>query len=1046
MMSTRGTGNGSSRCIGVALCMVLACAPALGDWWDNGTPTPDGFRAVGAYDTIQNEGRDDGGDCDWECAQSRWTDWYVDEENGDIWYHNGSNYVHVDGESGQGEVEVSGSVLQLLYTPGVVPTGAAPGTGTYGANGYVWVYCKRPIAQCQPPALKQKIWLLDCNLEGPRGGGPGNGFEGSIHNGDGSEIGRDEYDLTSAAHPLRIPYNDDDDDGDGTRDFEQAGAVAGENDLIPVQVQLSHGVREHGQGTVRLLVDGWQGHEPKPHFKLWKDPNRTTSIELSDDGYSRTYDCATFITDILDGNGGWIFLEAVLPYPYGSYATLTLEYDAGPVPGGIHVSDELRLYIFDANLAIDSDNEDGYGLPDGTEDEDAIEDDPSLPGKYVGLNDDDNDSDGIPDFADGYDLDPNNADDNATVGEDFVQLRVSFSEPVNASAARITFLYDASDPSQVTSAGGIYSPPATGSLRIWLHDGHPGRDGARVDAATPGHFVPSGVALTLSQLDFGVGDSGRTFYVEGIKASEAQGDQRVVVVVEPDGPEGLCVACSDAVRATVVGVDLDIDSDNTNGCEAPDRSAAEDQIEHRVSGSTYPGKFVPVNADDDDGDGIPDFADGFDWDDQQGNDDDANISEDFVQLVLAFPDIIDVDEARVTFTYSASDPSGVTHGGDPPEYLPAASGSLRLWLKDGGEERNKNSIDHAQTPGDYVPSGTFDATDLGLSSETRTLTLYVESVAESSTNADLEKAVAVDPDGDEVGMAAFLADAVRVTSTRYTLSVRRKGTDDYGQTATIAVGCIEADDDHHAEFKLEISPALSGTTDVTITMEGADGYHGDHAPDPQRNAELTIGAQTLEGDGDLGVQLQGSPSQPWGELLSSDVCQDCEISLSVNYVKVASCIVTFSWDHDLAYDWEYDQSYYVDEWSEVAVTMHLTDDDPPVPIRDHELKFYATVAHVGYFDGQDQWQEEDVVLGGTFQGEEVTLAFMELFTKFRDCDNHAGGDIYVTDNTGNDPQTRADGRYAIDHIVTDPTIGGTDYMTLDVEFYAIDNDAYSCEE
>ena len=53
-------------------------------------------------------------------------------------------------------------------------------------------------------------------------------------------------------------------------------------------------------------------------------------------------------------------------------------------------------------------------------------------------------------------------------------------------------------------------------------------------------------------------------------------------------------------------VELDIDSDNNNGSGNPDESAAEEAIE---KASLLPGKFVFANIDDDDKDGIPDYAD-----------------------------------------------------------------------------------------------------------------------------------------------------------------------------------------------------------------------------------------------------------------------------------------------------------------------------------------------------------------------------------------------------------------------------------------------------
>lgn len=57
------------------------------------------------------------------------------------------------------------------------------------------------------------------------------------------------------------------------------------------------------------------------------------------------------------------------------------------------------------------------------------------------------------------------------------------------------------------------------------------------------------------------------------------------------------------------GVDLDIDSDNTNGVSYPDRSMYEDHIEYSTGER---GKIILVNDDDDNDDGLPDKDLGFD--------------------------------------------------------------------------------------------------------------------------------------------------------------------------------------------------------------------------------------------------------------------------------------------------------------------------------------------------------------------------------------------------------------------------------------------------
>ncbi len=178
-----------------------------------------------------------------------------------------------------------------------------------------------------------------------------------------------------------------------------------------------------------------------------------------------------------------------------------------------------------------------------------------------------------------------------------------------------------------------------------------------------------------------------------------------------------------------INVDLDIDSDNTNGFAAPDRNQAEEQIE---DDATQPGKILAVNNNDDDDDGIPDFEDGFDLDGIAGTDDDINLQEDFAHLVLDIAELTDPAQVQVVIAYDA--------------------GRLRLWTKDGHEQRDQTS---------YLPPGTYEAALLGFDDTIKSVTLYVEGLSVSETLADQRIEIEVDSDGD--GPAESLSDAVRAT-------------------------------------------------------------------------------------------------------------------------------------------------------------------------------------------------------------------------------------------------------------------------------------------
>ncbi|NLW50288.1 MAG: hypothetical protein GXY85_05515, partial [Candidatus Brocadiaceae bacterium] len=179
------------------------------------------------------------------------------------------------------------------------------------------------------------------------------------------------------------------------------------------------------------------------------------------------------------------------------------------------------------------------------------------------------------------------------------------------------------------------------------------------------------------------------------------------VLHREDGPTS-----TDIVHTTNIEIDLDADSDNNAGPYGPpSRNAYEESVEDVPNDPDKPGKVCAPNTGDADADGIPDFADGFDWDGTPENADDASVGDQFIPIVLEIGWGVDLSEARVRLGYSDSNPAGVTYGGTPPVYaLPAGSGDLRIWTKNAGEARDARSV---AAGGHYVPSGSYDPSDLG---------------------------------------------------------------------------------------------------------------------------------------------------------------------------------------------------------------------------------------------------------------------------------------------------------------------------------------------
>ena len=279
-------------------------------------------------------------------------------------------------------------------------------------------------------------------------------------------------------------------------------------------------------------------------------------------------------------------------------------------------------------------------------------------------------------------------------------------------------------------------------------------------------------------------DQPRLVYLQGYKTPSASASDKATLSVKGQGLREWCTpdTCNDKLfgkqvkpfwedadteKFLVINLDLDTDSDNVDDFGPPSRDPIlEDAIEDY---STLPGKIVGVNDDDSDADGIPDFADGFDWDGwsltaaQQK--DDTSVKDRFVQLILEAPQPIDLSVARLRITYNASDPAGVTKSGTPAVWQPAG-GSLRIWKKDANQARNKKPANAFISPGDYVPSGVYKGSELGLSGSTRIVTLYVEGIKKSSTLADQQIKVEVDPLGWYGPVVYMAPDAVRFSVLR----------------------------------------------------------------------------------------------------------------------------------------------------------------------------------------------------------------------------------------------------------------------------------------
>jgi len=211
------------------------------------------------------------------------------------------------------------------------------------------------------------------------------------------------------------------------------------------------------------------------------------------------------------------------------------------------------------DLDIDSDNNNELSDPERTHHEDELEEDSSHPGKSLFINHLDRDKDGIPDYADGFDLEIEGVSQAANdASNDFAPVLLGIPEDVDVEVAKVIFecayLSDPSADVEHVSTNGVHEYNLTGSgrIRLWRKNGSESRNKECVteygDAILPGTAIP---LRDLSPVDGVV-----RLYVEALKRSDSLGDVTINVKMNPSGSDDEeDYVASDVVKATVFGVE-----------------------------------------------------------------------------------------------------------------------------------------------------------------------------------------------------------------------------------------------------------------------------------------------------------------------------------------------------------------------------------------------------------------------------------------------------------------------------------------------------------
>ena len=225
--------------------------------------------------------------------------------------------------------------------------------------------------------------------------------------------------------------------------------------------------------------------------------------------------------------------------------------------------------------------------------------------------------------------------------------------------------------------------------------------------------------------------------VEGMEAvgDNIAGSFDGVITLHRDGQEDLIrgVSGSDSVKVTVVEIDIDIPN---SGSQIVGEYEANDYNEARIPVT------IIANSRDVDADGIADFHDGFDLDDEDETSDDVvdfipeNTDDEipgFTEIRVLIPSLpIETGDELVEIFYSDSDPANAEIGDSGPQN--DGTGGLRIWTKDLTQPRSKLPVsaeaEDIELPdeerGDYLSPGTFKLSDL---KDVLGAPLYIEGVA-----------------------------------------------------------------------------------------------------------------------------------------------------------------------------------------------------------------------------------------------------------------------------------------------------------------------------
>jgi hypothetical protein len=259
-------------------------------------------------------------------------------------------------------------------------------------------------------------------------------------------------------------------------------------------------------------------------------------------------------------------------------------------------------------------------------------------------------------------------------------------------------------------------------VRIWKN-----ADRSEMITLSDNTIFDKNVSLGMTQ------DYVETFYVEGIKHTNTKED----VIIEAGYTVDTAEVAKDTAKTGVWQVDLDVDSENKAiPWNKKDFTRGIDDTADAIEASNkdaHLGKIYITDPQPDvDGDGVPDWADGY------GVAGGSNIDKgQFLPVIIELPEPYDVSLAKVQFGYTLSPLLTIVPAQGTAWSMPSAG--MRLWKKDATEGRTSTDL--------IKPDADVEIKWVDLAGSSRKVTLYLEAVTDGVYAGKKELKITVTGDG-----------------------------------------------------------------------------------------------------------------------------------------------------------------------------------------------------------------------------------------------------------------------------------------------------------